>query len=146
MGIKTSAVAALVADANASLSMDGSSSQEGRTSIAPSGPAVQVLVPIPLGINKLYALRIEVFMTLNDGSTGVAKTEATFVRDNTDALLFGPPLEENSVAISPLALTAVSQGVTFELEAPMGPSEERQYAWRWVLSPGYPAMFPISAG
>ena len=139
MGIKTSAVAALVADANASLSMDGSSSQEGRVTLAPADPNYAVQIPIPAGVDTMQTIRFEAHMVSSDGGGILALNWNQALRINGGGLAGGARQDINgrtfTINLNTFEYTLESDGL-----AP------RTWAWRWTLSPVYPAMFPIPAG
>lgn len=136
MGIKTSAVAALAAGANASLSMDGSSSQEGRVTLAPADPNYAVQIPIPAGVDTMQTIRFEAYMIGSDLSSIVGINWRVALRGNGGSLIAGAQQEING-----RTLTIFANFFEYTLESDGLAS--RTWAWRWTLSPVYPTMFPV---
>jgi len=144
MGMKTSAV---LAAGGVPISMDGSTAGEGRTTLVDPAAAVDIPIPVPVGTNTLYGLRIEVFaVAVDPGPTTTflaTRFETTLVRNvlgNLQASTIGMLQTLNGLSVLPFSFFATE--MRFQLPAPGG-AESREYAWRWVLSPGYPCPFSI---
>ena len=136
MGNKTSQI--LAAGGNLSLSMDGSSTQEGRVTLAPADPNYAVQIPIPAGVDTMQIIRFEAYMVGSDLSGIVGLNWRVATRDNGGGLVAGAQQEINGRTLAVFAnffeYTLESDGLV-----------SRTWAWRWTLSPVYPAMFPIPA-